>query len=216
MLATGMVLAALTIPLVGLQTWVDWLHVGREATQVYDVDENWITMSRDLLCIPRRWLIDFAIPIDKRDGSGLAPLLLGWGLLLGVLEVTSRLTLLRLRTPAPATGPGASFVLLGAWLTCYHFMYYDLLLAALPVALLFTEPRHYLEPIYHGSAEDRSKGNVSLLNRAAPTILVLLIATQALWVAQPGKIVPGDTLLLLILWAWSGWTWVRESARATT
>ena len=29
-----------------------------------------------------------------------------------------------------------AFVLLGAWLSCYHFMYYDVLLAALPIFLL--------------------------------------------------------------------------------
>src|SRR5262249_49005765 len=32
------------------------------------------------------------------------------------------------------------------WLSCFHFMYYDVLLSALPVFLLFTEPRRYLEP----------------------------------------------------------------------
>ena len=45
-------------------------------------------------------------------------------------------------------GPAAAFVLLGAWMMCYHFMYYDVLLAALPVALLFMQPRRWLEPIF--------------------------------------------------------------------
>ncbi len=32
-------------------------------------------------------------------------------------------------------------------MSCYHFMYYDVLLTALPVALLVTEPRRYLQPV---------------------------------------------------------------------
>jgi hypothetical protein len=36
-------------------------------------------------------------------------------------------------------------LLLGAWMACYHFMYYDVLLTALPLTLLFTYPGQYVE-----------------------------------------------------------------------
>jgi len=214
MLATGIALAGLTLPFVGWQTWVNWLHVGREASETYDVDENWITMSRDLLSIPRRWLIDFELSYEERRRDGLAPALIGWAMLLLVFEATVRLTCLRGTRPGPVVGPGVSFVLLGAWATCFHFMYYDVLLAALAVVLLFTEPRRYLEPIYVGRHHSRETGNVCVLNRLAPTILVLLIVTQPLWAMRVGRIAPGDTVLLLILWAWCGWTWAREKPLA--
>jgi hypothetical protein len=38
MLAAAAGLAVATLPLVGLQTWLDWLAVGREAAELYDVD----------------------------------------------------------------------------------------------------------------------------------------------------------------------------------
>jgi hypothetical protein len=56
----------------------------------------------------------------------------------------------RARVGRATEGPAAAFVLLGAWMSCFHFMYYDVLLAALPVCLLFTEPRRYLEPMFVG------------------------------------------------------------------
>jgi hypothetical protein len=214
MLATGVTFAVLTLPFVGWQSWIDWLHVGREAAETYDVDENWITMSRDLLSIPRRWLIDFTLPYEDRRGAGLAPALIGWAVILFVFEATVRLTCLRGSRPAPVDGAGAAFVLLGAWATCFHFMYYDVLLAALPVLLLFTEPRRYLEPIYVGRYQAREKGNVCLLSRMAPTVLTLLIVTQPLVATSVGRALPGDTVLLLILWAWCCWTWVREKPPA--
>src|SRR5262245_7781572 len=138
MLLAATTLAALTLPFVGWQSWIDWLHIGRDATRWYNVDTNWIELSRDLLNVPRRWLTDFTIPSEQRDPDALAPTLIGWTLLLAVLETTTRLTWPRSARPAPVEGPGAAFVLLGAWLTCFHFMYYDSLLAALPVFLIFT------------------------------------------------------------------------------
>jgi hypothetical protein len=131
-------------------------------------------------------------------------------MLLFVFEATIRLTCLRSGRPAPSIGPGAAFVLLGAWATCFHFMYYDVLLTALAVFLLFTEPRRYLEPIYVGRHNSRETGNVCVLNRLAPTILALLIVTQPLLATRLGTLALGDTVLLLVLWAWCGWSWVRS------
>src|SRR5262249_25623639 len=98
--------------------------------------------------IPRRWLDfstnDMATWLARRDD--LPTTLIGWALLVAILEMTVRVSLLRPDMVRRPTGPGPAFLFLGAWLTCFHFMYYDVLLAALPIFLLFTEPWRYLEP----------------------------------------------------------------------
>jgi hypothetical protein len=210
MLATGTALALLTLPFVGWHSWLDWLQVGREANQTYDADQNWIECSRDLLSAARRWLLDFNSPSETRDQNWLVPALVGWSLLLFVLEATIRTACLHWRRPAPIVGPGAAFVLLGAWLCCYHFMYYDVMLAALPVLLLFSEPRRYLEPILLAV----TARSTIVLNRVAPTILALLIVSQPIWYLERLRMPPGDTVLLLILWLWCGWRWINDTGAA--
>jgi hypothetical protein len=211
MIASGSTLVLLTLPFVGWHSWLDWLRVGQDAALLYNVDQNWITLSRDLLSIPRRWLLDFenATTAD-RDRNWLPPALLGWSLLLLSLEITVRLAVLRRRQAASSDGPPAAFLLLGAWMSCFHFMYYDVLLAALPVFLLFTEPRRYLEPLllaivplrrgagdrrifnYHRAALpgevpsappwfQPAYQHIWVLNRMAPTVAVLLVAAQYLF-----------------------------------
>src|SRR5207253_4623986 len=85
---------------------------------------------------------------DQERRDNVAAAVAGWGLLAGVIGVTAGLAILRRRQVREATGPSAAFLLLGAWLCCFHFMYYDVLLAALPVLLLFAEPARYFEPLY--------------------------------------------------------------------
>jgi hypothetical protein len=145
MLGTGAALALLTLPLVGVETWFDWLRVGRLATVHYDRDEPWIFLSRDLVSVPRRWLLHFDKTEHATDADRPLPRVLGLGLWLAVVGATAALALARRRQPAAVAGPPAAFVLLGAWLSCFHFMYYDVLLAALPVCLLFTDPWRYFD-----------------------------------------------------------------------
>src|SRR5262249_13598842 len=100
MLGTGTLLAALTLPFVGWHSWLDWLKVGREASQLYNTDQNWIECSRDLLGLARRWLLDFSVPPDEVDPHWLLTAAIGWGLLLFVLETTTRTAMMRWRRPA--------------------------------------------------------------------------------------------------------------------
>jgi hypothetical protein len=202
MLATGIVLAGLTLPFVGFRPWSDWLVVGGEAAGLYKVDSNWIFLSRDLLGIPRRWLVDFQLPYYERDN--LTATLVGWALVVGCLLFTVVLALLRPRQARAATGTMPGFLLLGAWLSCFHFMYYDVLLTALPMFVLLAEPRRFLEPIlvaivpFHRSPIDLtayydpwpaeraplapvlepSLRNIWVLNRAVPSALALLLAIE--------------------------------------
>jgi arabinofuranan 3-O-arabinosyltransferase len=145
MAATGAGLALLTIPVVGVQAWLDWLHVGQLAADAYNVDRNWIFLSRDLFGIPRRMLLEF------RDGRAVADrpvaAVAGWALWLAVAGTTVILTRLRLRrdvvSHSALTGPLPAFVFLGAWLCSYRFMYYDALIAPLGVVVLLADPRPY-------------------------------------------------------------------------
>jgi arabinofuranan 3-O-arabinosyltransferase len=141
MVVTGVSLCAATIPFVGVQTWLDWLSVGKEAAALYNVNLNWIILSRDLQGIPRRMLHNFDVAESQRD-TVLANVL-AWSLW-GAVFVTTVAVYLRYADHRRATGVGAGFLFLGAWLTCYRFMYYDTLVSAVGCAVLFAEPRRFL------------------------------------------------------------------------
>ncbi len=219
MVAAGAALGLLTLPFVGVHSWFDWLTIGKEASTTYDVERNWIFLSRDLLSVPRRWLINFDKGWGERlDGDfvfhpwgeteihipiWLANSLIGWALLAFVLENTVRLAVMRRRQAAAPDGPPAAFLFLGAWMCCFHFMYYDALLGAMGLFLLFTEPRRFLSPLlvviaplrnepasaevvgYHRAAPpdglpppvllDLPPRTVWTLNRMAPSAFVLLL-----------------------------------------
>ncbi len=141
MVLTGAALGAATLPVVGVQAWFDWLAVGKEAREVYAVNKNWITLSRDLAGIPKRLLIDFNLPEPERANP--AADLAGWVLWAAVLVTTASAYLWRADRRL-RTGLGAGFLFLGAYLCCYRFMYYDVLLSVLPLAVLFADPRRFL------------------------------------------------------------------------
>jgi hypothetical protein len=253
MLVTGTVLAVATLPLVGWHSWIDWLHVGRDAAADYDRDEWWIFLSRDLLGVPRRWLMDFSADNEEgRNPHGALPKQIGLGVLAGIVLVTAALALLRRRQATALEGPPAACLLLGAWLSCFHFMYYDTELALLPVCLLLADWRRYLRltfveitlfrPLdeksypewsdyYRPQPEvptppmgllkrvpwlERGQRSLWVVNRAVPTLVLLLIALPPLmewiyleWVHKPHHQPPFDTFCLLALWAWCVWTWAR-------
>jgi hypothetical protein len=144
--ATGLVQILLTVPSVGIDSWRNWLEVGRQGAGEYTFDQNWIFLSRDLLGIPRRIMLDFSdkTPATSRDRPEAA--LVGWVMLFAVLEITVRLVIVRRDQVRAVTGPAPAFLLLGAWLSCYHFMYYDVLLTMLPIFLLLAEPQRYYQP----------------------------------------------------------------------
>ena len=153
--------------------------------------------------MPRRWLLHFDPTEHATDPDRPLPRVLGLGLWLAVVGATAALALARRRQPAAVAGPPAAFVLLGAWLSCYHFMYYDVLLAALPVCLLFTDPRRYLDfrPLGRWAWD------------VVPVVaLVLVIAFPYLcvWLDPTHHYPPMDLFTLLALWAWCGVTWLRR------
>ncbi len=138
MAVTGCGLAAATVPFTGVEVWKDWLAVGAEASETYKVNKNWIGLSRDLQGLPRRILTNFDIPEEQRRDNALAAQL-GWALWGTVLFASAGVYLWR-ANPRNQTGLAVGFLFLGAYLCCYRFMYYDSLLAAVGVFVLFATP----------------------------------------------------------------------------
>jgi hypothetical protein len=188
MLASGFMQFALTIPVVGWHGWVNWLQVSAEALRVSTFDEVWIVRGRDLVGLPRRWL-DFNAPTSELQAN-LPTNLIGWGLWLLVLELTTRVAILQRNSKESSVA--SAFHFLGAWLCCLHFMYYDVLLAALPVFLMYQGVRwpHWICHILVG-------------------ILFLAPGLTELGLGEPGL----ETFCLSGLWIASGWVWIRSECR---
>lgn len=166
MVVTGLGLVAITIPFVGIQSWFDWLAVGKEAAALYNVNNNWIHLSRDVQSVPRRILHDFTLPEAQRDTlltKTLAWTL--WSLILG----TTAIVYLRFGDRKRTTGVGIAFLFFGSHLTCYRFMYYDVLLAAMGCAVLFAEPSRFLRTRVFGLTLVPQANPLSF-ERALPTL----------------------------------------------
>ncbi len=216
MILVGGGLCLATLPVVGLQTWLDWLAVGREASATYEVNENWIRLSRDLGGIPRRLLLDFNAPAtDRKSPLSTA---LGWSAWLVVVTLTVGIYQWR-GDRRLRTGLGAGFLALGAYLACYRFILYDAVLALLPLAILFANPNLFRRT---GVAWPAARGPVAIVGLLY--LIEIWLKKLGLAIAIPlggsSKIAfdfsdesPWDTLLLLVLWAWCGWRLVRYGDR---
>jgi arabinofuranan 3-O-arabinosyltransferase len=182
MALTGAAIILATLPVVGIQSWLNWLTVGQHAARVYNVDENWVPLSRDLLGLPRRLLIDFTITDVPTRENPLA-LAASWALWALVLEITLRALALRGRR-VPFTGPAPAMLILAAWMCTYHFMYYDALISAFGVCVLLADPRPFFRartitgdegPLLHLLDQPNGSRPTWLVNSFALTAIALLL-----------------------------------------
>jgi len=236
MALTGVTLVLATLPLVGWAVWLSWLENGRDAAGLYAKYTNWIYLSRDLNNLPLRWLVDLPPEGPPENYWSRLAEILGQILWLSVMGITLVLGAWRWRPSTPLVGPAAAFLLLGAWLSCLHFMFYDTLLAACGVSLLFAEPGRFLDlafvrcpgPLpeglraYYQPIPDFQTPPMPLLpdgqrwrwvwNAVPPTVLTIMIAGTYIYQAVDPSyhFPPIDTYLLLILWGWCGWRWLRD------
>jgi hypothetical protein len=212
MAATGLVLCLATLPVVGVQSWFDWLAVGKDATVDYQQSRSWIFLSRDLVGLPRRYLLDWGEDYARNPNDPLVNLAAN-GLWLSVCAATLLVALWRRRQVSGSEGPGAAFVLLGGWLSCYHFMYYDVLLAALPLAVLWTDPARYLPARFRPGAAPAGWLDTFLV----PALLLVMILTGYLGpLLMPNWLFPPfDTFSVLLLWGWCGWKVLKQQDWAT-
>jgi hypothetical protein len=179
MAASSLILVLLTLPFVGTQSWINWLHLAPEAFATYSHDPTWIGNSRDLLSLPRQWSL--AAGSTWTDSTMTV---LGWSLLGTVILTTFSIALRRPKSLADPTADGSCFVLLAACLSSIHFMHYDILLAALPVLILSSRPQYRWPRVLH----------------ALLAACLLLRTGTSGW---PGM--AWETIALLLLWIWCGW-----------
>jgi len=176
MSVTGAAAVLLTLPVVGVQVWLDWLAVGGQATELYSVNENWITLSRDLSGIVRRATVDFTKPLHERDAPAVRTACVA--VLLVAVVVTVAVYRLR-RAPGNVTGSAAGFLVLGAYLCCYRFMYYDAVLALFPLAVLAAEPRRLARGVYRlRPVGGTGWGGFCSVNALVPTAFAALVLCE--------------------------------------
>ncbi len=224
MAAAGAAVCLVTVPFVGVQPWFDWLEVGKEASATYDVNRNWNFLSRDMQGIPRRLLIDFDLPEAERASP--AARWIGWAAWGTVLATTVAVSL-RWADRRRTVGVGPAFVYLGAYLSCYRFMYYDALLSAVGFAVLLVDVNRFRRATAFAPVPPPTDARPSwwgAVNSPPLTLLVVLglienslgaadlRATLAVgrWGGTP-KVAfatttdyPWDTFILLAVWAWCG------------
>jgi hypothetical protein len=239
----GAALCLASLPLVGLPSWLDWLAMGRLASEEYTRDETWIILSRDLTGLFRRWMLTFkdSFADDLQpwatDPRQVLPTILGWGLWWLVVGTTLLLAVVRRRVVRVLTGPAAAFLAFGGYFACYHFMYYDIVGGAFPLALLFAETRTWLdfsfwprprdplpEPLmayYRPTCDHPEPPPVPLLpegrkarwvRNPLPTLLLafFLISTPVcIAVDDSYHFPPMDTFWLLAFWVWCA-AWVAR------
>ncbi|MGH9676582.1 MAG: hypothetical protein ACRD36_05725, partial [Candidatus Acidiferrum sp.] len=109
---------------------------------------------------------------------------------------------------AALEGPNAAAILLAAWLSCYHFMYYDVLLTALPCSLLYAEPLRLIRRIRFG----RIKPWRVMVRPVSGTGLLILLGALPIALAAIKRDAemlypPVETFCLLVIWAWCMWNW---------
>jgi hypothetical protein len=197
--------------------WRRWLTVGANAADTYAVDPNWVWMSRDVLNLPRRamWNIDYTIEhaqslcqwipwdlarMQQVDESALATWI-GRGLLIALIGLTiSVVVWVRMRSGSHPPELQA-FTLLGGLLSTYHFIWYDLLPAVLPCALLLSQWQR-----------------LGRFGRGWLIVLGVLLALSEAGIAWGrGPITwPVDTLGLLFTWGWAGWATIRSLRHGAT
>ena len=111
MLLTGLALGLLTLPFVGVQAWMDWLTVGRQAAAGYSRLKPGSSSAVTCRAFHGRWLLDFTADGDAIDPDRPLPNLIGLSLWLAVagLDRACRPVLLA-ASPAGGTGRAAGRV----------------------------------------------------------------------------------------------------------
>ncbi len=216
MCVTGLGLAAATVPVVGVQTWKDWLEVGATAAANYNTSESWNHLSRDTQGIVRRLALDFSKPQSERGIPWVSPVC--WAILITTILITAVIYLTR-ADRRKSWGLGAAFAFFGAYLSCYRFMYYDSLLAALGWVCLFADRSGW-----QFSAASLNRAITNFVESAPFLILTALLFVENVvltWVVKATAMAEGfsdrnirfeighdyawDTLLTFPIWLWCGW-----------
>ncbi len=204
---SGILICLATLPLVGFQGWIDWFTVGRSAAELYNIDENWINLSRDVSGIPKRLYLDFTKPRSELTKEEVGSVNLLSNILLFSIGIITLLVgtfggetlprwwrVTRARGFWAATGEffsgrttsyiglRAAFLLLGGWLCCYRFMYYDSVLISVGLVALLAYPRWqaagWRAEMKVPNQPPSARRTFAFVNAFPLTILVLLLLTD--------------------------------------
>jgi hypothetical protein len=225
MVATGLGLAAATLPVVGIQTWKDWLDVGATAAEHYKVSSSWNNLSRDTQGIVRRLAIDFDKPPDVQAVRVVDRVC--WGIQVATILVTAVIYLTR-ADRHKSWGLGTAFAFFGAFLSCYRFMYYDALLAGVGWICLFADRSAWQTPATSlRRAITNTVESFPVMLLAAVLFIENVVWT---WVVKATAVAEGfgprtiqlelgydyawDTLLTVLIWLWCGWRLLLGDDRA--
>lgn len=229
MVIVGLLQIVITLPIVGVQSWRDWLTVGQEASEFYKINKNWIELSRDVGGIVRRPLVDFSKPETQRVNPQIDRL--AGMALIGIIATTT--LIVSLARERRATGTVGAFLLFGCYLGCYKFMYYDAMLASVGFAALFAETTWCMR-----RGEDPHRFPWRLFWSVPVLIFVTLLLCEnavSTWDVNGRIPVPflksirpngmeweigfrcaWDTLLVIVLWLWLGLRIVLDRLFSTT
>lgn len=207
MTLTGLGLITITLPVVGVNCWKEWLIVGKLAAEIYNLDENWIFLSRDVFGIPRRFMLDFSMSYDSGRNDRTSIALIGW-LTWAFIFVTTVFIVWRRKWECHTNGPGPAMVFFAMWLCAYRFMYYDTLIAGFGVMVLVSRPGAFIRL---SSWPISNWGTVFVLllfvieNTITPIgfrFTVVADRYNRTFVAELSDRYPLDTLAIFCLWAW--------------
>lgn len=211
MFISALVLVLLTLPFTkGLEPWKRWMTVGQRASAMYELDRRWVWLSRDLSGLPRRAMWDLQSFTNEwrylRQNEPVAPevartylvktgtrmqspqwaSMTGWILLIGIAFVTL-LVLWWRDEPDDADPLNVALLMTGSLWCVLHFMYYDQLVFALPIALLI--------PTLHQRKRWWRVTFVILLS------LLYFSSLMAFWYSAWWLLaMPFDAFVLLLLW----------------
>jgi len=100
-------------------------------------------------------------------------------------------------------GPGTAFALFAGILSCYHFMYYDVLPLVLPVILMWV-----------GLSRAQGRVWLSVVCLVQLLLTAALAAYAVLVVAQPAALqLPLEMFTMIIMWGWCGVRMFVEEGR---
>jgi arabinofuranan 3-O-arabinosyltransferase len=219
MVVAGASLALATLPFVGVHSWMHWLTIGQEAAKIYNVDPNWVHLSRDVLNVPRRIMIDFNLPRRLERETPIA-LAVSWALWALIFEIALRVYALRGQRPTRFTGPFPAFLLLTAWMCTFHFMYYDALLSVFGACVLLADPRPFFrQRSLRATETDGGRRSIWLVNSFVLSVIVIMLVAenglhllnieisfvalgQSRLIVGTSNLYPIDTLLAMTMWAW--------------
>jgi hypothetical protein len=177
MAASAGALCLMTLPVCGVQSWLDWLAVAKETEHLYETLPRWTALSRDLPGLFRRM------------GQGTLVELAGWASVAAAVAVSGRVWWMSRATQRiTAVGPRAAMMLAATLLACPRFMFYDMTLAVVPFLAAFS------------GWSELSRGS----RRALVSIATLLWGGPAISYLQWQMLGPPlDTFALIGLWLWA-------------